>query len=261
MVAAKSAFSANKFIQSVLSKAVGQASVKLQSGYYVKLRRELEAAANKEAMKMFPLIANQLIGTESRGASPYVLTIPTSYAGGEVNVLNSLLVRSTNSIDYKAYKGVTWRPLSFKTIQRKGHSRFFEDTGALKSFMAKQSAISVFGGVKTYVSFKTPTKLVGSFVPLSVLLGKIRFSVFPKIRAYLGNLAGGKFDSNVRMERQLFGHTIGDKLQGFKFNAGTHRPLIQPVASFYLNVAIPNAIIRNVKRRGAVSLSKQLQRS
>lgn len=258
------------FIQDKLGRAIRQsATISLRSGYQDQLRKELERIIRDEMGKIFPLIA-QLIGTKSetsRETTKKGQRIPLSALAGGAPGAN-LIEAYANQIQMnrRGFKDPVWQPLSGRTVRRKVKAKranpagFFEDTGNLKSYFQRLSGTAGVNKLGVVATWKNGTVDAPnrSRVNFSVVLGTISINLFPKIKNYLAALADQKYDPNVKLENLLFGaNPIGRKLKGPQMGPNSiNRPLVQPVLSYFLNIGIPNAVIRAINRKVAIRKTK-----
>lgn len=258
------------FIQEKMGRAIRQAAtVSYRSGYQEQLRKEMLRIIDAEMAKIFPLIV-KLIGIKSETSAETTKKgqrIPLSALAGGAQTDNLIeAYKSQVQLNRRSFKDPVWQPLSGRTVRRKVKARrsnpagYFEDTGNLKNYFSRFSATEAINRLGVTAAWKSGTvdSPVRGRVNFSVVLGTISINLFPKIKNYLAALADQKYDPNVKLENLLFGsNPVGRKLKGPQMGPNSiHRPLVQPVLSYFLNVGIPNAVIRAVNRKVAIRKTK-----
>lgn len=267
-MAAKIAFDADAFMKRRIGEIVQKAGLKIKSARYIdKLGKELEKIGDKTIAGIFPFIANNLIGTKSGKSTgdEFRPFIGPKYPGAAEGVETLIMKRIQSRQVSKKYRGVSWKPLSGRSIKEKGNDQFFVRTGKLRQKFLGTNAIDKVGGFrvnrfeqKLRADVEGGSIALNSRVTTTVLIGYLRFNVFAKISNWLDRLYAGDFDEKASLEKRLFGADYGRKLEGFNpirkskhtFMGGDyHRPMVQPVLAFYLDNVIPNAIARSLLRR------------
>lgn len=154
---------------------------------------------------------------------------------------------------------VTWAPLSRNTVRRKigdGLSidrarRYYRNTGALRKELLTQARAMVKRTGVVKITFNT-----GRFAPVKsktakIPVGQLRITLMPRTpRSALPGLASGNLgdvNKSMAFERSLgMSEDAITKLTGPMRSKGTfnlaHRPLLQPVFTYWSLFRIPNKI-------------------
>jgi hypothetical protein len=259
----------DQFIQAVGVKTVDQAAtvdrVQVQA-----LRAKLSGRVERSLEAAISFAANTMVGTKSnvatkgRGA-PTTIHFDWSEPYNPIVNANARQVESLKTPDV-----IYWEALSRKTIMKKSNTQahgavagrgesprdrarqHFIHTGALqaelrqlaKNIVTKTGSVTVGymkGNAKNFRSTKD--------LPKHIKVGKIQLAFLPK--ANLANLPGAHtaeasvYDPNVLFERSLgISKPSLRKLRGVE---GHHRPLLQPIFTFWALNRIPRIVATTIQ--------------
>lgn len=216
-----------------------------------------------------------LMGTESRGGQGkggQFTTEATTFSvfqNDEQTAIGVKPPRQLGKVDAtfryrtKVPSAFQWRPLSAEWMKEKGNRKYFVNTGDLRGSIRRIATGYVKDpgkAVKVFVTRKDKNGRLrdasGRFTKVHTHDMKIR--LLPNINpTYLPALMGsknGKWDPNVGFEKALgFRGLDLEKLRGPRLDFGSedrnvhvHRPLLQPVFTYWTLFQIPNAIARGI---------------
>lgn len=258
------------------SKATKTAAFRLASA--------MHRAANKELRALVRLVTNEMIGVKSNPGTPTEFTERHLLSGlghafdnvsgiSRAGFTHLSLVRA-GKIPPPPPGRIVWKALTTRGKRRftnrgtTGHNkdRFFRDTDQLVQTLRStllDALISRAGGVRVFVerSYDVPR---GTFVKATQAFASISVRIFPSLTGHhLKALTTGRwsdFNRHALLERFLFGE--GDtfiKLRGPKVPYHIHRPLLQPVMSFFMIYRIPRVLSlaarqANLSRRHSAAL-------
>lgn len=251
----KTNFRPDLFIAQVLGSGVDNALRILNKGFIRRLARSMKKAADAEFERFFPFVVQEFIGQPSgkHGDRISLQINDPKWAEGERSAKAYLRRRPGG----RAKNKWTWPNLSNRWMNEKGNDRFFENTGRLKDFLSKQSAVKRFGETRitikrdVYRNFRRSPQSA-SARSAKVLLVMFDVKMAPKISPrMLPFLEQGDVSTNnptSGLEFRMFGPHYGQKLRGPKGAPGRHRPLIQPVLNYYLRYKLPHAMARAIEK-------------
>jgi hypothetical protein len=222
----------------------------------LRLRAKVEARANKELNRVIPYATKHLVGLVGPPKSDFNLT-SANMTRQKTDYYQSTKFNYRFRVGEGSGDSVYWRALTQATLRKKKQNKgaFFLHRGSLRRFLETNasSLVARTGGIK--VDLQLPANFNKKNVNAKYTAGSLVVRMVPKV--YPGHLKGftsgnwgTDFDPNMRFEKSILG--IGGlnlkKLAGashFRDKYGfafQHRPLLQPLFSYWLLYRIPQSI-------------------
>lgn len=185
--------------------------------------------SNEGAIRAFELRAKAVLDKAVTLRAEKIKRIALKAADAEADrlfkVIASDYINKSSTPSAIASQGITWEMLDPIYSLRKGHSRFFYNTGELRQELSSMSGISVYGkSVATMSNTGKPGVKRLEIRPFSYLSG-------PEDSSVLDALHG----------------SLGIKLRG---RAGHYRPLVDPAVVHFMRYRVPRAVSRALREAG-----------
>jgi hypothetical protein len=233
------------------------------------LKQRIERGSMRSIRQIMPFIARSMIGSRQPNVGKQVFTLAATAETRSIRV-----AQGRQRADAIPGYSLFWEPLSPKTIKKKKQNKdlFFLHKGTLRKFFQANADLLVSGLGRTRVEIKKPVrKIVPGRGKQIVEMGSIRIHLAPNVYAsQLPALQSGNwvdFDSDLKFEQKMgiSGMTLKKLLGGAGHRKETkrtityynliHRPLMQPVVSFWLLHKLPrlitNTIITTADKQGS----------
>lgn len=256
-------------IAQAIAIQVADQAIKKQVDWAKGFQKRLPPMVEAEYVRGVKYAAQNLIGTRSQPGSGSQDTFFNAFGGiseasskadlqAAIRPAGAFPTSFRLATPLTVSRMMTWRNLSTSWMREKGNNRFFLNSGALQArlkAMAKEYVRST-GGVRVNVTYRDGQ---GRFVvkgSRKITSAKVNIKILPDIpRALLPGLTSGNptaFDPSMGFERALGIEGLDlEKLRGPdpKIDRGRrHRPLLQPVFTYWTLVRIPAMVYQAMQR-------------
>ena len=192
---------------------------------------------SRDAYDWFEKNALQIISRQMSLRMSSARKIAREAADAELNrlfpVIASKYMGKRSKPNIKAFQPYPWQPLAESTVAKKGHDKYWTHTGEMQDYFSDLVATRVFG----------KTKVVAGKVSANDLRRGSRRKMTIEILPFGGTDLLRTVDLELELDYDLAGRKLRGELRYF-------RPLLEPAMVHWLNVRMPQAVKRALRKAG-----------